>query len=121
MPGGEERMQRRLDRPSAHAEHPAPRAASRVGRLWRTSLAGVLYGSVAGLLLGATFWMLLGLQDLSGASPSWLAPAADPMGVQPSQCTSLTIDRRRGYTTAEPCPGHVLREAAVATGNRRLP
>jgi hypothetical protein len=76
------------------------------------------------LLLGATLWMVLGLQDLTGAGSIMLAPAADPMGVQPPQCTSLAIDRRRGHTTAEPCPGHMLplREAAAAaSGDRRLP
>ena len=124
MPGGEERLHWGPVRPPAHIAHRPLATASRRGRQWRASFAGVIYGGVAGLLLGATLWMVLGLQDLTGAGSLMLAPAADPMGVQPPQCTSLAIDRRRGHTTAEPCPGHVLPQreaAAAASGDRRLP
>ena len=84
----------------------------------------MLCGGVAGLLLGATFWIVLGLQELTGSGAPRLAPAGDPQGVQAPQCTSLALDRRQGHTTAEPCLRQVLplREArAAAPGDRSLP
>jgi hypothetical protein len=65
--------------------------------------------------LGATFWVGLGVMSLTGG-PAPLSPLLEePRGAQGSGCTSLTLDRRKGHTLAEPCRSPVpLREAQTA-------
>ena len=115
MLGGEERKHGRPGGPSAHAGRPAQTPASRSGRPWRKSLAGVLCGGVAGLLLGAAFWIVLGLQELTGSGAPRLAPAGDPQGVQ---APAVHVARPRPaqgphHRRALPAPG-----AAAARGPR---
>src|SRR6266436_6368296 len=83
-------------------------ARPRQGRPWRKSLASVVCGGVAGFLLGAAFWIVLGLQELTGSESPGLSPLRNPQGLHAPGCTSLALDRRRGRTTAEPCLGQVL-------------
>src|SRR5262245_14812562 len=85
--------------------------AAHGGRSRRVSVAGTIVGGVAGFLLGAAFWGVLGVHQpksgpASGMSPG-LSPAWEP------DCTVLTLDRRRGHTTAGPCLDHApaLRQA----------
>ena len=108
--------------PSVHAG----RQARRAGRPWRKSLAGVVCGGMAGFLVGAAFWVVLGLQELTGSEAPKLSPSREPQGVHAPApgCTSLALDRRKGHTTAEPCRGQVLplREAnATGLGDRSSP
>jgi hypothetical protein len=79
---------------------------------------------MAGFVLGAAFWIVLGLQELTGSATPSLSPPWEPQSLHAPECTSLAIDRRRGRTTAEPCLGQVLpaREAhATGLGDRSLP
>jgi hypothetical protein len=128
MLGGGERKHRQSGDPSAHARRPAHAPASSAGRPRRTSLTGIVCGGLTGFLLGAAFWIVLGVQDLgvpelSGSAAPRLVPSADRQGDIPD-CTSLALDRRKGHTTAEPCPSLVLplREASAnLLGDRSVP
>ena len=88
--------------------------------LWRL----LRIGSAPYFVLGAAFWIVLGLQQLTGSEGPRLSPPPEPQSLHTPECTSLALDRRRGHTTAEPCLGQVLplREA-LATGlaDRPLP
>ena len=79
-------------------------------------------GGAAGFVLGAAFWIVLGLQQLTGSEGPRPAPLREPQSLHTPECTSLALDRRRGHTTAEPCLGQVLplREA-LATGSPTPP
>lgn len=81
----------------------------------------MLCGAAAGFLLGATFWIMLGVQVLSGGSAD-TSSSRELQGVQfPAPgCTSLTLDRREGNTIAEPCLGEALpmREARARSLDR---
>ena len=118
MLGGVERKHQGSGGSPTHAGRQAHTSARpRAERSWRKSLASVVCGGVAGFLLGAAFWIVLGLQELTGSEAPWLPPLREPQNLNAPECTSLALDRRRGHTTAEPCLGQVLplREA-LATG-----
>jgi len=124
MRGGIERKPRWSGGPSAEAARQAQTRASRAVGPRRTSRAGVVRGGVAGFLLGAAFWIVPALQELTGSEAPKVAPAGDPQGMHAPECTSLSLDRRKGHTTAEPClrQGLPLREArATGLGDRPLP
>ena len=125
MLGGVERRHQGSGGSPTHAVRPAHATARpQAGRPWRKSLASVLWGGAAGFVLGAAFWIVLGLQQLTGSEGPRLSPLREPQSLHTPECTSLALDRRRGHTTAEPCLGQVLplREA-LATGlaDRALP
>ena len=127
MLGGEERLRGRPGGTSARSGRPAQTPASPLaGRPLRKSFAGVLCGGMAGFLLGAAFWVVLGLQELTGSGAPESSPARGSQGAPAAapDCTSLALDRRWGHTTAEPCLRQALpqREAhATALGDRSLP
>jgi hypothetical protein len=125
MLGGVERRHQGSGGSPTHAVRPAHTTARpRAGRPWPKSLASVLWGGAVGFVLGAAFWIVLGLQQLTGSEGPRLSPLREPQSLHTPECTSLALDRRRGHTTAEPCLGQVLplREA-LATGlaDRPLP
>ena len=125
MLGGVERRHQGSGGSPTHAVRPAHTTARpQAGRPWPKSLASVLCGGAAGFVLGAAFWIVLGLQELTGSEGPRLSPLPEPQSLHTPECTSLALDRRRGHTTAEPCLGQVLplREA-LATGlaDRALP
>ena len=111
MLGGVERRQRGARAAPAFGQPYARRP-------WRRSPASAVYGGAAGFVLGAAFWIVLGLQELTGSEvPPKLAPLQDAQDQTPPGCTSLAIDRRKGRTISEPCLEQMLplREA-LATG-----
>jgi hypothetical protein len=63
------------------------------------------------LLLGAAFWGIFGVHQPKSGSASGMAPELSPAWAP--DCTVLSLDRRRGHTTAGPCLDHVpaLRQA----------
>jgi len=81
----------------------------------------MLCGAAAGFLLGATFWIMLGVQVLTGGSAD-TSSSRELQGVQfpVPGCTSLTLDRREGNTIAEPCLSEALpmREASARSLGR---
>ncbi len=123
MLGGDDQLRGRRAAPATQVGRHMP-LRSETDRPTRKSFPGVLYGGAAGFLLGAAFWIALGLQELAGSSgAASLSPAREPEGVQvpAAGCTSLTLDRRQGHTTAEPCLG-LLREARMtAPGDLSVP
>lgn len=125
MLGGVERRHQGSGGSPTHAGQPAHTTARpQAGRPWRKSLASVVCGGAAGFLLGAAFWIVLGLQQLTGSEGPRLSPIREPHSLHTPECTSLALDRSRGHTTAEPCLGQVLplREAlATGLGDRSLP
>jgi hypothetical protein len=122
MLGGVERKHRRLGRSPPHAGRQVPTSVKSQPRRRRPkSLAGVVCGGMTGFVLGATFWSVLGLQELPGSEAPRLSPLPEPQNMHAPDCTSLTLDRRQGSTTAEPCQVLPLREAhATELGGRSL-
>ena len=93
-------------------ERPSRRCSGgRGGQGRRVSVAGIIVGGVAGFLLGAAFWDILAVHPPKSGPASGMSPAWEP------DCTVLTLDRRQGHTTAEPCVGHAppLRQADAST------
>jgi hypothetical protein len=105
MLGGAERRHLEYGDPPPYAGRQARPSPRRAGR---KSLASIACGGMAGFLLGAAFWIVLGLQELTGGEGAKLSPLRDPQGLHSPGCTSLALDRRKGHTTAEPCLGQVL-------------
>jgi hypothetical protein len=125
MLGGVKRKHQRAGGSASHAGRQAHSSAwPPARRPWHKSLASVVCGGVAGFLLGAAFWIVLGLQELTGSEAPRLSTSPEPQSLHAPECTSLAIDRRKGRTTAEPCRGQVLplREAhATGFGDSSLP
>jgi hypothetical protein len=67
--------------------------------------------------------IILGVLSASDGVPPQLSPVLDTYGAPGSGCTSLTLDRMNGNTTAEPCRGSIpaLREALAAADTLARP
>lgn len=110
MVGGEWPLRRRsggLGGPAVRELAPAYGGPDR-----RVSFVATIIGGGAAFLLAAALWGLLGVHQPNGEPASGMSPTWEP------DCTVLTLDRRRGHTTAGPCFGHAPRLRQADAGAR---